>query len=89
MPAFKVHLARSRKSLDVPEHCSILDVVLAAGVHIRHACHSGHCGACETTVLAGVPEHRDPVYANTSRPPGDRMKLCVSRSVTGDITLDL
>ncbi len=86
---FRVHLARSNKSLDIPEHRSILDVVLDAQVHIRHACHSGRCGACEVTVLTGVPEHRDPVYANTSRPPADRMKLCVSRSVTDELTLDL
>jgi hypothetical protein len=47
------------------------------------------CGACEVRVLEGTPDHRDPVYSNTSRVPLDRMKLCVSRSVTPRLTLDL
>jgi ferredoxin len=86
---FRVVLARSARSLDVPAGRSILDVVLDARVHVRHACHTGHCGACEVKVLDGLPEHFDPVYRHTSRPPRDRMKLCVSRALTPELTLDL
>lgn len=85
----RVVLARSGRCLEVPPERSVLDVVLAAKVHVRHACHTGHCGACEVTVLQGQPEHFDPVYRHTSRPPCDRMKLCVSRAFTPQLTLDL
>lgn len=84
-----VVLARSARRLEVPAGRSILDAVLAAKVHIRHACHSGRCGACEVKVLAGVPEHRDPIYRHALPPPRDRMKLCVSRALTPGLTLDL
>ena len=87
--SFRVVLARSARSLDVPAARSVLDVVLDARVHVRHACHTGHCGACEVRVLGGLPEHLDPVYRHTSRPPRDRMKLCVSRAITPELTLDL
>lgn len=86
---FSVVLARSGRRLDVPAGRSILDVVIDARVHIRHACHTGHCGACEVPVLCGVPQHLDPVYRYTSRPPADRIKLCVSRALTPELTLDL
>ena len=85
----RVVLARSGRYLEVPAARSILDVVLDARVHIRHACHTGHCGACEVPVLGGVPQHLDPVYRYTSRPPRDRIKLCVSRALTPELTLDL
>lgn len=85
----RVVLARSGRNLEVPAGRSILDVVIDARVHIRHACHTGHCGACEVRVLGGLPQHLDPVYRYTSRPPSDRMKLCVSRAFTPELTLDL
>lgn len=84
-----VVLARSGRRLEVPAGRSILDVVIDARVHIRHACHTGHCGACEVRVLDGLPEHWDPVYRQASRPPCDRIKLCVSRALTPELTLDL
>lgn len=88
-PALTVHLARTGFTLDVPPHLSILQVVRSAGVDVPYACLEGKCGVCEVTVLDGTPEHRDPIYANTSRVPKDCMKLCVSRALSPQLTLDL
>lgn len=82
-------LARSGIRLTVPAGRSILDALLTAKIHIRHACHTGQCGACEVKVLAGIPEHMDTAYKITPHPPCDRMKVCVSRALTTEITLDL
>lgn len=84
-----VHLARTGQTLEVPPHQTILQVVRAAGVDVPYACLEGKCGACEVTVLNGTPDHRDPIYANTSRVPTDCMKLCVSRALTPHLTLNL
>lgn len=82
-------LQRSERRLSMPAGRSILDVVLAAQVHIRHACHIGHCGACEVKVLAGIPYHLDSTYGYMENPPGDRIRLCVSRALTPELVLDL
>ncbi len=73
----------------MPPNQTVLQAVRSAGVDVPYACLEGKCGACEVGVLDGTPQHRDPVYSNTSRVPHDRMKLCVSRSLTPRLTLDL
>ncbi|PKO30164.1 MAG: hypothetical protein CVU36_09375 [Betaproteobacteria bacterium HGW-Betaproteobacteria-9] len=88
-PALTVHLARTGRTLQVQPDQTLLQAVRSVGVDVPYVCLEGKCGACEVGVLGGTPEHRDPVYANTSRLPRDRMKLCVSRSLTPRLTLDL
>lgn len=88
-PALTVHLARKGLTLQVPPRQTLLQAVHLAGIDVPYACLEGKCGACEVGVLDGTPQHLDPVYAHTSRVPRDRMKLCVSRSLTPCLTLDL
>ena len=52
---FRVVLARSQKTVFVPEGNTILEVLLAEGLDIPYSCQQGICGACETTVLSGHP----------------------------------
>ncbi len=56
---FVVELARTGTAITVPAGKSILDAVLDAGVQVPYSCMEGVCGTCETTVLEGLPEHRD------------------------------
>jgi cytochrome P450/ferredoxin-NADP reductase len=86
---FDVELARSQLTLPVPPGRSILDVVEAAGVGVVSSCAEGTCGTCETAVLAGLPDHRDSVLTEEERQAGDRMMICVSRSCTARLVLDL
>jgi ferredoxin-NADP reductase len=86
---FEVVLSTSGHTLTVPPGRSILEVVEAAGVPVLSSCLQGTCGTCETAVLEGVPDHRDSVLSGEERAAGDVMMICVSRSCTDRIVLDL
>ena len=87
--AFDVELARSELRLTIPPGRSILDVVEEAGVGVLSSCAEGTCGTCETGVLSGLPDHRDSVLTEEERVAGDCMMICVSRSCTERLVLDL
>jgi cytochrome P450/ferredoxin-NADP reductase len=86
---FEVHLARTDLTLTVDPGTSILDAIDAAGVPVLSSCGEGTCGTCETTVLDGEPDHRDSVLDAEARRAGDCMMICVSRSCTPRLVLDL
>ncbi|MGE0299228.1 cytochrome P450 [Pseudonocardia sp.] len=87
--AFDVELARSGFTLTVPPERSVLDVVEAAGIGVLSSCAEGTCGTCETGVLEGLPDHRDSVLTADERAANDCMLICVSRSCTARLVLDL
>jgi ferredoxin-NADP reductase len=87
--AFEVVLARSELTLTVPPDRSILDVVDEAGVGVLSSCAEGTCGTCETPVLDGEPDHRDSVLDEDERQAGACMMICVSRSRSPRLVLDL
>jgi len=87
--AFEVELARTGKSLHVAPDQSILEVVLDAGVEVSHACSEGVCGACETHVLSGIPDHRDSVLSFAEKSAGNKMLICCSRAKSERLVLDL
>jgi ferredoxin len=84
-----VELAASGLTLTVPPDRSILEVVEQAGVGVLSSCSEGTCGTCETAVLAGVPDHRDAVLDESEQAAGDCLMICVSRSCTDRLVLDL
>ncbi|HEX2072240.1 MAG TPA: cytochrome P450 [Geodermatophilus sp.] len=87
--AFEVVLQQSELTLTVPPDRSILSVVEEAGVAVLSSCAEGTCGTCETTVLDGEPEHRDSVLSEEERRASDCMMICVSRSCSPRLVLDL
>jgi cytochrome P450/ferredoxin-NADP reductase len=87
--AFEVELAASELTLTVPPDRSILDVVEEAGVGVLSSCAEGTCGTCETPVLGGLPDHRDSVLTDEERQAGTCMMICVSRSCSDRLVLDL
>ncbi|NKQ52749.1 oxidoreductase [Amycolatopsis sp. K13G38] len=86
---FEVELARSRRRLMVRPEESVLEAVGRAGVSVLSSCRQGTCGTCETTVLAGDPDHRDSILDDAERAAGDCMFLCVSRARSDRLVLDL
>jgi ferredoxin len=86
---FEVHLAQSDLTLTIPPDRSILSVLEEAGAPVLSSCAEGSCGTCETPVLEGVPDHRDSVLDEETREAGDCMIICVSRSCTERLVLDL
>jgi ferredoxin-NADP reductase len=86
---FTVELARTGTTLTVPPQLSVLDAVSAAGVEVLSSCKQGICGTCETTVLAGLPDHRDSLLDEDDRAANDCMYICVSRASSERLVLDL
>jgi ferredoxin-NADP reductase len=89
MTSFEVVLQASGLTLTVGEDQSIADVVEAAGVDILTSCREGTCGTCETTVLDGVPDHRDSLLSEDEKAENDVMMICCSRSRSPRLVLDL
>jgi ferredoxin-NADP reductase len=87
--AFEVHLVQSELTLSVPPGRSILDVIEDAGIGVLSSCAEGTCGTCETPVLEGEPDHRDSVLTDEERQAGGCMMICVSRSRSPRLVLDL
>ncbi|KQP36370.1 hypothetical protein ASF44_16840 [Pseudorhodoferax sp. Leaf274] len=87
--SFSVQLKRKNRRFDIPADQSILQVLLDGGIDVDHSCREGLCGTCETRVLAGMPDHRDPILAGRKDPPQDRMLVCVSRCAGPELVLDL
>ncbi|QWF23257.1 cytochrome P450 [Nocardioides sp. LMS-CY] len=86
---FKVELARSHQVLDVPVDKRLIEVVREVLPGLNYDCEKGFCGSCETRVLAGKPEHRDEVLSDAERESCSTMMICVSRSQSDRIVLDL
>lgn len=86
---FDVELARSELTVRVGPDQSILDALLAAGVEAKFSCREGTCGTCEVAVCAGVPSHRDSILTEDEQAANDAMMICVSRSRTTKLVIDL
>jgi len=86
---FEVVLSRSGKQLYHDGKGSLLDTLIASGQNLSYSCREGVCGACETKVLEGTPEHRDFVLSASERAAGKTMMLCVSGCKSSRLVLDL
>jgi vanillate O-demethylase ferredoxin subunit len=86
---FEVVLNSSGQSYLVPAGRTILDVLIEAGKDPLHDCKRGECGTCQVGVIEGIPDHRDFVLSPAERAEGKLMQICVSRSKTPRIVIDL
>lgn len=86
--AFKVTLRSAGMTLHVPQHKTILDVMIDAGIDPLFDCRRGDCGVCVATVIEGVADHRDVCLSAADRSRG-AFCTCVSRSRSGHLVLDL
>lgn len=86
---YRVELARSGKTIEVPSGVALLDALIAAGVDADYSCREGICGACETGVLAGTPEHHDSVLTERERASNKTMMVCVSGCKGDRLVLDI
>jgi ferredoxin-NADP reductase len=86
---FDVELARTGRTVTVTPDKTVLEAVGAVGVDVLSSCRQGTCGTCEVTVLAGEPDHRDSLLDDVERQMNDCMFICVSRSRSDRLVLDL
>jgi vanillate O-demethylase ferredoxin subunit len=86
---FEVVLKSTGESFLIPPDKTILDVIIEAGKDPLHDCKRGDCGICQVQVLEGVPDHRDYILSDTEKAEGKKMQICVSRSKTPRLVIDL
>ena len=86
---YVVELARSKKEVVVPKGKTILDVLISNGIYVSHSCSEGVCGACETTVISGRPDHRDAILTEEEREASETMMICCSGSLSPRLVLDI
>lgn len=86
---FQVRLQRSGITIDVDPDRTILDAVREHLPEVISSCEEGFCGACETRVIEGLPDHRDQVLDDTERAANESMMICVSRACSKKLVLDL
>lgn len=87
--SFEVELAVTGKTLKVGAQERLIDVVRGVVPNVPFSCEEGFCGSCETGVLAGIPLHRDQILTEDERACNDTMMICVGRSKTPTLTLDI
>ena len=87
--AFEVVCERSGVTATVPDGTTVLEAVRDAGIDVLSSCEEGICGTCETTVLAGEPDHRDHLLTDEEQAAGETMMICVSRCRGPRLVLDL
>ncbi|MFE7419998.1 PDR/VanB family oxidoreductase [Rhodococcus sp. NPDC057529] len=86
---FEVELAQSGCTLTVGADDRLIDVVRKVAPQVPFSCEEGYCGSCETRVVAGIPDHRDQVLSDEEREANDTMMICVGRSLSKKLVLDL
>lgn len=89
LDTFEVNFAYSQIVATVGPGQSILEVAKASGIEVVSSCQEGTCGSCETPIISGTPVHRDSVLSEKERIASTCMMICVSRSCTPTLELDL
>jgi ferredoxin-NADP reductase len=86
---FVVQLQRAGKEFVIPPGKSILEVLRDAGLNVPYSCEEGICGACETVVISGIPDHRDSVLTDKERAANKTMMICCGGSKSDKLVLDI
>ena len=81
-------LARSGREVEVMAGESLVQAAARVGVNIPTSCGMGMCGACQTRVLAGEPEHRDQYLSAAEQASGEWLMPCVSGCRGARLELD-
>lgn len=86
---YDVVLSRSQRTFRIEPGKGILNTLLEYGVEVSHACQEGVCGACQTKVIEGAPDHRDAFLTPREKSSGKTIMLCCSGSLSPHLVLDL
>jgi ferredoxin-NADP reductase len=87
--AFEVELALTGTTIVVPPGRTILECANEAGAFAPSSCGEGTCGTCETRILEGQADHRDSLLSPDEQDRNETMMICVSRSRSPRLVLDL
>lgn len=86
---FEVEFASSGVTAEVGAGTSILEVARSLGIPASFSCSEGTCGTCETVIVAGRADHRDAILSREEQKANETLMICVSRSVTPKLTLEM
>lgn len=87
--AFEVELRESGMTLTVAADQSLLEAIRAVRPDIDSSCQEGYCGTCEIRVLGGRPDHRGTLLSPEEHDEEGTMLICVGRSHSAKLILDL
>src|SRR5580700_10410024 len=86
---FWVELAKSGEEYFIPPGKKVLEVLFDAGVDVDYSCELGICGACETRVISGIPEHHDSVLSEEEQASNEKVMICCCGCKTERLVLDM
>lgn len=86
---FDIELASSGRIVPVLAGQTAAEALALSGITLPMSCEQGICGTCLTTVLSGLPDHRDSYLSDDERLANDCFTPCCSRALTPRLTLDL
>jgi ferredoxin-NADP reductase len=87
--AFEVELRSSGVTLQVAADKTLLEVVQSVRPDVPFSCTEGYCGSCESVVLDGEPDHRGSLMTPEEHAEEGTMLICVGRSKSRRLVLDL
>ncbi len=86
---FQVHLARSKKIIEVKSNETLLDSLLKHQIQAPYSCKIGGCGSCQIEVLNGNVDHRDLFLTEAEKQQNNCILTCVSRAQDDLLVLNL
>lgn len=86
---YTVELRRSGKKFEVTPETTLHQCLIKFKANVAFSCEEGICGACETRVLEGTPDHRDSVLTKAEQDRNDVMMVCVSGCKSQHLVLDV
>lgn len=89
LDSYQVVCRQSGVTVEVSDGVPMLEALEDAGVPIMSSCGEGVCGTCRTTVLEGIPDHRDSLLTAAERAAANVILPCVSHSRSEKLILDL
>lgn len=87
--AFTVQITSTGQQFSVCAHQTIAEVLIEHGVEVKLSCEQGICGTCITSVIEGLPDHRDLYMSEEEHAKSNTMMLCCSRALSDKIVLDM
>lgn len=89
LASFEVECQRSGLTLTVTQDKTIYEACEEAGVDVLGSCMEGVCGTCECDMIEGEADHRDSVLNDAEKEANETIMICVSRSRSERLVLDL
>jgi len=87
--SFEVQIASTGLVVQVAADESIIEALARHDVFIETSCEQGICGSCLTSILEGVPEHRDLYLSEQEKKANNQFLPCCARAKTKRLILDL